>query len=292
LARAMPCHDLLRARGCLPRRAGSTALLVAAPTISAVVAAERSARAGHLIKAASCSRPDVQKAIDAAADGDVVVVPPGEATWRSPVLISEKGMTLQGAGEWLSVLGLAPTVDHGHQQSNAGVLQIANDRYAAKAAIQQQKAAFDTFPACLSEQSLDDFLHRLSTTYRRQGDREAMSLTDDMAAGVGMKMTCAVLGLAAADFPGVPIRLAVIGNQRQVDGHCLRATPEGLREAVGQGAIQSPRQLVILGQGGHQGFEQGLLREGMIQIAASGEDRGDLGNCKNRMCSKTEAWHL
>ena len=76
----------------------ATVLLVAAPAISAVFAAERSGPAGRLVKAPSCSQADVQKAIDVAADGDVVVVPPGEVTWRTAVLISEKGITLQGAG--------------------------------------------------------------------------------------------------------------------------------------------------------------------------------------------------
>ncbi len=56
------------------------------------------------IKAASCSQDDVQKAIDAASDGDIVEVPAGTSTWtatssRKPaVLISEKTITLKGAG--------------------------------------------------------------------------------------------------------------------------------------------------------------------------------------------------
>lgn len=60
------------------------------------------------ITAASCSGEDVQAAVDAAADGDTVAVPPGTATWRTAeenrpaVVISPKGrekqITLQGAG--------------------------------------------------------------------------------------------------------------------------------------------------------------------------------------------------
>jgi len=56
------------------------------------------------IQAASCSRGDVQKAIDAAHDGDTVEVPAGTATWaaqggnRPAVLISGKVLTLKGAG--------------------------------------------------------------------------------------------------------------------------------------------------------------------------------------------------
>jgi len=60
------------------------------------------------IAAAGCSQQEVQKAIDAAADGDTVLVPAGSAAWttshenRPAVVISRKGrekrITLQGAG--------------------------------------------------------------------------------------------------------------------------------------------------------------------------------------------------
>jgi len=74
--------------------------------ISAVVlVTDAEARA---IAAAGCSQQEVQKAIDAAADGDTVLVPAGSAAWttshenRPAVVISRKGrekrITLQGAG--------------------------------------------------------------------------------------------------------------------------------------------------------------------------------------------------
>jgi hypothetical protein len=59
---------------------------------------------GHVIPAESCSQQDVQKAIDAAQDGDTVLLPAGEATWTPPgprtpsVTIKGKVITLQGAG--------------------------------------------------------------------------------------------------------------------------------------------------------------------------------------------------
>jgi hypothetical protein len=66
--------------------------------------------AGNVVHAASCEQGDVQAAVDAAGDGDVVLVPPGECTWTTPqdefgnyshdpsVVIQEKAITLQGAG--------------------------------------------------------------------------------------------------------------------------------------------------------------------------------------------------
>lgn len=50
------------------------------------------------INAASCSQADVQAAIDAAVDGDRVLVPAGTCTWTVQVLVQNKGITLQGAG--------------------------------------------------------------------------------------------------------------------------------------------------------------------------------------------------
>jgi len=48
--------------------------------------------------AESCSAAHIQVAIDASVDGDTVTVPPGECPWTSHVTISNKGITLQGAG--------------------------------------------------------------------------------------------------------------------------------------------------------------------------------------------------
>ena len=50
------------------------------------------------ISAPSPSQPDVQAAIDSAADGDTVLVPRGSATWPKSVVLADKSLTLQGAG--------------------------------------------------------------------------------------------------------------------------------------------------------------------------------------------------
>ena len=58
------------------------------------------------INAASASRTDVVNAINAAANGDTVVVPSGSATWSSTISIS-KGITLQGAGVGSTIITVA-----------------------------------------------------------------------------------------------------------------------------------------------------------------------------------------
>jgi hypothetical protein len=60
---------------------------------------------GTTIPAASCSGPDVQTAINAANDGDIVVIPPGTCTWTKTVTVGAPGapaqtkfVTIRGAG--------------------------------------------------------------------------------------------------------------------------------------------------------------------------------------------------
>jgi hypothetical protein len=81
-----------------------TASISAPPEETAPVAAEVAASAGSVVYADSCSQGDVQDAIDAADDGDTVVVPADTCTWTTPasqtpaVRIYEKAITLRGAG--------------------------------------------------------------------------------------------------------------------------------------------------------------------------------------------------
>jgi len=53
---------------------------------------------GRDINASSCSRSDVQSAINSAADGDRVLVPSGSCVWSSQITVDEKGIIIQGAG--------------------------------------------------------------------------------------------------------------------------------------------------------------------------------------------------
>lgn len=53
---------------------------------------------GRTIVAGSLSQADVQEAVNAAADGDTVKLPPGTATWTTGVEVSDKFITIQGAG--------------------------------------------------------------------------------------------------------------------------------------------------------------------------------------------------
>jgi hypothetical protein len=59
--------------------------------------------AGAEQQAAGCDSASVQAAIDAASDGDTVVIPAGACTWTEQVSITQ-GITVRGAGEEATVL--------------------------------------------------------------------------------------------------------------------------------------------------------------------------------------------
>lgn len=72
-------------------------IAVRSTLLAAVFGLEQLAYAAT-INAASCSRTDVLNAINAAVDGDRVIVPAGTCTWTSRITVSGKGIVLAGAG--------------------------------------------------------------------------------------------------------------------------------------------------------------------------------------------------
>jgi len=56
-----------------------------------------------IINAKSVSAVDVNAAVSSAAEGDTIMVPPGTASWTSPLVIT-KGLTLEGAGDDKTVI--------------------------------------------------------------------------------------------------------------------------------------------------------------------------------------------
>jgi hypothetical protein len=53
---------------------------------------------GRTLTAASLLQPDVQRAVDAAADGDTVKLPAGTATWTTGVTVADKFISIVGSG--------------------------------------------------------------------------------------------------------------------------------------------------------------------------------------------------
>ena len=69
----------------------------------------------NTISAASCNANDVQSAINAAAEGETVLIPSGACTWTSGVTISGKGIILQGSGS-----GRVIAIDNGSTSLTIG----------------------------------------------------------------------------------------------------------------------------------------------------------------------------
>ena len=56
------------------------------------------------ITATSCSRIDVETAVNSAANGDTVLIPSGTCAWTTNLTIDSKYLTLQGAGSGLTII--------------------------------------------------------------------------------------------------------------------------------------------------------------------------------------------
>src|SRR5262245_13417556 len=60
-----------------------------------------SGSAGAVTRTApDCQLGNVQAAVNASADGDMVSVPAGTCSWSGPLIIQNKTLTLQGAGNF------------------------------------------------------------------------------------------------------------------------------------------------------------------------------------------------
>ena len=70
------------------------------------------ASAANII-AASCSSTSVQEAIDSATNADTVQIPAGICVWADQVTIpNTKGITLQGAGQGVTIIQGTSTTTH------------------------------------------------------------------------------------------------------------------------------------------------------------------------------------
>ena len=108
----------------------------------------------------------------------------------------------------------------------------------------------------------------------RRGKRPGKPLTfrGVVSGGVGMEVGRAALDLAAGEFVGVLVRLAVVGQQRPVEGE-PRAAAAPLGQAGAQRPVAAPFQAVAFGQIGQQGLAAGLGRGSPAQ-AEGGREQG------------------
>jgi hypothetical protein len=89
---------------------------------------------GGTVNAASCSRADVQTAIDAAVDGDIVVIPVGNCTWsarggsgagsKNGIYINNKRIYIKGAGKNSTIITDGTTSSDG----DAGLIYITGSK--------------------------------------------------------------------------------------------------------------------------------------------------------------------
>ena len=193
-------------------------------------------------------------------------------------------------GRWgFLVFRLASPQQDRNDVSELRPLQIRKHRNAVKPLVQQQIADFDAPPANELHQFLDDLFHAGAGFDRHQRHRVAVAFVDHRRRGVGVEVAGSRFGFAAKDLLDVERRLAVVGNQRQIDGQDARLSQQRLGQLVTQAAIQSLLQLPDVRQGGQQ-YVVDAARAGSVgQILTRGKDRnhasgGDQKNPKQHRC--------
>ena len=100
-------------------------------------------------------------------------------------------------------------------------MEVADDRHTVEAAIQQEQSRPDAQACGLTQEALEHFLERFALLHPGQGHGITLPFADQVSGGVGVEVTGAALGLATVDLVEVAKRLAVVGDQGQVDGQSL-----------------------------------------------------------------------
>ncbi len=161
--------------------------------MAAVLATACCLAAGRLpaaeITAASGSQADVQAAINAAVDGDLVLIPAGTAIWTTQVTVdTPKAMVIQGAGIDKTVI-----VDNVSKQGGkpASILLAIKLALGKKELTLQLHEKLEALPKSLNGHrlSLSADGNELIYTYDTQGPRTGITklLTDLASAGITFK---------------------------------------------------------------------------------------------------------
>ena len=168
---------------------------------------------------------------------------------------------------------LAAAMGDGHQERRTGSPQITDHVDGVKLPVQQQETDFHAQGTYLLQQMLEGLLERFALADPPHRQREPLSLLDDVAAGIGVKMGRAPLRLRSNDFVGIAKGFAVIRDQGQVDGQPLRPLGQPPRQLGRQPAVDSPLEGIPLRQHGNQRIADRLVGGRLAQPPASVEYR-------------------
>src|SRR5439155_7850690 len=92
--------------------------------------------------------------------------------------------------------------------------------------VQKHKSCLDLQFGTASHQAFENLFDLLAAADVSQSQGEALALQDQVGGGVGVEVSRAALGLAADQFVGVGLGLAVVGLQMQVDGQAVLLAAE------------------------------------------------------------------
>ena len=121
--------------------------------------------------------------------------------------------------------------------------------------------------------------HGSSCAHHAHGQGETPALAYEIGRRVGVMVVRGRLLLALVHVVVVGVGPAIVRQQRQVDGHRVKATaaPDRFGQGRGQGLVEAALQFDALGQGSLQGVVDGLVRGGLEQGTAGVRDGAGRG---------------
>jgi len=181
-----------------------------------------------------------------------------------------------GPARPLGVIGLPSPQRHRHQERSPRRLQVAQHADRVKPAVQQQQRGSHAGLAGRAQPALQHVGQVFALADVAEGHGHALAALDQVSGGVGVEVRRAALDLAAVEFVGVLVGLAVVGQQREIDGQPLAAATQ-LGQAGAQGPVAAPFQELAFRQIGQQRLADGLGRGRPPQAEGGREQRGQPG---------------
>ncbi len=161
------------------------------------------------------------------------------SVWVKPPTLLHQFELVRPAGSF-GMVGLAAEWQPRHGERPPGLLQVADDRHAVKAAVQWRSAGSEPRLARQGQQLLEHVLEQLGAGHRGHGQGEPLAVEHDVCGGVGEERVGAGLGLGPVDLTASEGMLAMIGEECQIDGDAersLAAAAQGPGRVGAEGSI-------------------------------------------------------
>ena len=137
------------------------------------------------------------------------------------------------------VIDAASTADYRQDKGVARLVEMPYHRPASDAAVEQEQPRADPGLPDQVHQALEHLDHGGPVLNADQGHGKALAPAHDIGGGIGMKVSRTAFGLAPVNLGGLLMRLAVVRDQGQVDGHAVGPLAQAFGELSREQSIHS-----------------------------------------------------